>query len=178
MMLQQTPLLTPSRLAQAKKSADQMSVKEQEAVFDEIHNEQPNLLNSILAIHKDFGTGLDQVGILLQLLLETWLAMKSTKQTWPLITEQMMIDSLERLIAKMAFVQNLSGDLFKQATTQHVNMHPEPYLLARLQIDIEEQGWLPIKDDLHQRVLLTGQNLVECVGDASSKVQQNVRSVR
>ena len=167
-----SPILTLPLLIKAKQAVAQMSMDDKLAWMDEIHDAQPNLLLSILSVHKTFGASPEQTEALLNLLLETWLAMKASNRRWPLISEEMLCDNLERLIAKMRFADNLSNDLFNQAINQHIRAHAEPNLLARVHMEILDQGWIPIKDDQTQRVLLVGLNLVECVADASKSMQR------
>lgn len=140
-----------------------MSQQEKVQCSDDLYLHQPNLLASILVLHRHFDASLQEIEPLLELLITTWQAMKFSGHQWPLITEQLQDDCLTKIIAKMQFSQDMPATLLEQAVGQHVSDHPEPYLLAFVIDELRKQDWLQISSDTEKHLVLVAINLVECV---------------
>lgn len=155
--------MTSDVLAKAIRATQHMSRQEKVQCSDELYLHQPNLLASILVLHRHFDASLQEIEPLLELLITTWQAMKFSGHHWPLITEQLQDDCLTKIIAKMQFSQEMPPTLLEQAVEQHVSDHPEPYLLAFVIDELRKQDWLQISSDTEKYLVLVAINLVECV---------------
>lgn len=165
-----TPILTPAVLAQARLAMQRMSEHEKLRLGDELYLHQPNLLGSVLVLNRSFGASLQQIEPMIEVLMVTWQAMKISGHQWPLITEQLQSDCLQRLAAKLHFSQGVSTALREQALQQHIDSHSEPYLLAFVHEELHKQGWEQITDDTVKHIVLVALNLVECVATAAPRV--------
>lgn len=165
------PIMTPAVLAQAKLAMQHMSLQEKLKLGDELYLHQPNLLGSVLVLHRSFGASLLQIEPIIEAVMLTWQAMKISGDHWPLITEQLQEDCLRRLVAKMHFSQGMSETLRQQALLQHIDNHPEPYLLALMHEELHRQGWEQITSDTVKHIVLVVLNLVECVATAAPRVK-------
>lgn len=158
-----TSTLTPVVLREATLAMQRMSPQGKLQLADELHRRQPNLLGSVLVLHQSFGASFQQIEPLIELLLVTWQAMKISAHQWPLITEQLQEDCLQRLTAKLRFSEGDPAALKEQAVQQHIDGCPEPYLLALVHEELRKQGWEQISNDTVKWIVLVALNLVECV---------------
>lgn len=159
----------PQVLADATRALQRMDRSDQLQMSDEIHQNQPHLKASVLALHRYMGANLRQIEPLVYILMLTWQAMKTSGHEWPLISEQLLGDCLQRLTAKLAFVEGMPVALQQQAIQEQVDSHPEPYLLAIVYEELRKQGWLQMKTETEKYLVLTALNLVECVATAKPR---------
>lgn len=171
-----TPILTPAVLAQAIRDTQGMSVQEKLLLADELYLHQPNLLGFVLVLNTNFGASFEQIEPLIETMIVTWQAMKISGHQWPLITEQLQSDCLQRLTAKMHLTQKESTALREQALQQHVNSHPEPYLLALVHEQLNKQGWVQITNNTVKHIVLVALNLAECVAAVAPQAIQESRA--
>lgn len=171
-----TPILTPAVLAQATLSMRHMSLHEKLQLGDELFLHQPNLLSSILALNHSFCASFQQIEPLIEILMIIWLAMKISHHQWPLVTEQLQSNCLQRLAAKARLSQGTSATLRNQAIQQHIDSHSEPHLLALVHEALYKQGWELITNNTVKHIVLVALNLVECVAAATPQAIQGSRA--
>ncbi|NGM86976.1 hypothetical protein G5B35_06575 [Parapusillimonas sp. SGNA-6] len=161
------PILTPQILENAALDVHRTSPDGKMAMADELYLAQPNLLLSVLTLNRSIGASMEQTETLIELLLVIWLAMKASNHQWPLITEEMQQNSLARLAGKIRLSEQLPASQKERHIKQHLDTHPEPYLLALVHTELENQGWLQIHDKTVKELVLVSLNLVESVATAS-----------
>ena len=144
-----------------------MDLAQQERLADELHERQPNLLASCLVL-RNMGASYAQLGVALQALFVTWLAMQRSGRSWPLVTEAVQEACLRRLTGRIRFIEGLTGGQVQRALQDQIDAHREPNLLAFVIAHLGEAGLLGIGTDAEKFIVLAVLNLVECVGDIAS----------
>ena len=150
--------IAQAHVAEAVRAVERMNAQRQVQLGDEIFAHQPNLLGSIVVL-RHVGASDAQIGIALHVLFVAWLAMKASGHRWPVISEDDQDLCLQRLTAKVRFVEELPPKLLPQAVKQHISEHAEPHLLAFAYGHLRDSGVLGVR----KYVLLAALNLVECI---------------
>jgi hypothetical protein len=104
-----------------------MSVKEKEALADEICLHQPHLLASCL-VQARLGVEPAAVEFLLNILLVCYQSMKESGLQWSVITEDEQ--GRQRWIGAVQFSEHAAGSAADGAREQYASQHPEQPLLA------------------------------------------------
>lgn len=154
--------IAQAHVAEAVRTVERMNAQAQVRLGDEILAHQPNLLGSIVVLRR-MGASDAQIGIALHVLFVAWLAMKASGHRWPVISEDSQDLCMQRLTARMRFVEGLSPELLQQAVAQHISEHAEPQLLASAYGHLRESGVLGARTEAEKYVLLAALNLVECI---------------
>lgn len=148
-----------------------MDLKQKEQRIDAIHVRQPHLLAACLA-QSGLGVDLTAVEMLLQLLLVCDQAMQASGAHWPLISEEVQAQQLERTVAQIRFSEEIQDPATSEAArAQLVKQHPEQPLLAYA--IHEAQAWLQQRAQHHldaesdKYVLMCAVNLVNCIAHAN-----------
>lgn len=149
-------------VAQAILTVDRMDLRAREALADEIHAHQPTLLASVLVLPR-LGARLEQVEIILNILFVVYQAMKISGHAWPMVCEDLQDRCLDRLVAKMLFLDGLTTLQQAQALQQQIDSHAEPNLLAFVYSRLQDHDLLDVKTDAIMFMLLAAVNLTECV---------------
>lgn len=129
---------------------------------------------SVVVLHK-LGDSLQQIEVVLELLLVFHEAMKASGKSWPLISEQVQDRCMQRLCARVAFIEGLTHELQEQASWQAAAEHPEQPMLAWTLGQFKDHGLLGIDTDVHKLLLLAALNLVECIADTRAGQQRGQR---
>jgi hypothetical protein len=155
--------ISPLVLAQAITLSRKMSIQDKEKIGDEIFKAQPNLLGSVLALHR-MGVSLVKIDFALNILIVSFLAMKASGHTWPLITLDDQDRQMNRLVGSIKFGTDLGEHLEQVANQQYIDAHPEKYLLAY--VFDECASWLKTieAEESDKYVLLAAANLANCIG--------------
>lgn len=156
------PRISPQVLAQAITLARKMSIQDKEKIGDEIFKVQPNLLGSVLALHR-MGVSLAKIDFALNILFVSFLAMKTSGHTWPLISLDDQDRQLNRFVGSINFVKDMGENLQQEANQQYIDAHAEKYLLAYI-LD-ECATWLKTieAEESDKYVLLAAANLANCI---------------
>jgi hypothetical protein len=96
-----------SALIQAIKRSNQMDLIESEKVVDEIYLEQPNLLASVL-VQNQMGNKLEDVDVLLNILIVTFLALKYSNVKLEMITENIQEKEMAKFAGHFEFLEGLN----------------------------------------------------------------------
>ncbi len=139
-----------------------------ERLAEEIYAAQPNLFASVIVLQR-YGATVEQIDVVLNLLLVFYKAMKVSGRNWPVISEDVQERCLTRISGRVRFIEGLSPQLQKQATSDAVGAHPEPQLLAYAFGKFEENGLLGIKTEAEKMLMLAALNLVECIAESASR---------
>jgi hypothetical protein len=155
-------VITQAVMVQAAIDVNAMAPARKVRLADEIFERQPNLLASILALHR-MGVGMVELEVPLHILFVTFQAMKRSSHAWPVVSEDVQEACMQRLTARARFNEGLPEDLANQVTQQFCDEHPERYLLAFVYGHLGEHDLLRVRTDAEKYLLLAALNLVECV---------------
>jgi hypothetical protein len=112
------PRISLDHLAAAVKKVEAMTLAEKSALIDEVHQEQPNLLASCL-VQPRLGVTLEKLEFLLHVLMVCFQAMKESTRHWPVISEDLQEQQLERLVGSILFSEDIAHPLIaNQARAQ------------------------------------------------------------
>lgn len=161
-------LITQAALAQAVIEVNAMSHDQKVSLADEIYEQQPNMLASILVLPR-MGVSMVQLEVPLHILLVTFQAMKRSGRTWPIISEAVQETCLQRLTARARFNDGLPDQLETKVVQQFCDEHPERYLLAFVYGYLGDHDLLSVRTDAEKFLLLAALNLVDCVAFAGAR---------
>jgi len=161
--------ITVDNLAAAIRKVRAMSVKEKEALADEIHLHQPHLLASCL-VQSRLGVEQAAVEFLLNILLVCYQSMKESGLQWCVITEDEQERQMQLWIGAVQFSEHAAGSVANAAREQYATQHPEQPLLAFV---LSEMGqWLgaisvrTAEAESDKFVMMASMNLVNCIAGA------------
>ena len=161
--------ITVDNLAAAIRKVRGMSVKEKEALADEIHLHQPHLLASCL-VQSRLGVEQAAVEFLLNILLVCYQSMKESGLQWCVITEDEQERQMQRWIGAVQFSEHAAGSVADAARAQYAGQHPEQPLLGF--VLSETNQWLREisqrdgEADSDKFVMMASMNLVNCIAGA------------
>lgn len=162
------PSITNELLVGAAIDVGRMTSNERERLADEIHAQQPNLLYSVIVLHR-FGVTLEQIEVLLDLLLVFHMAMKNSSHTWPLITEDLQDRCLKRIVGRVRFMEGFTPAQQTQAVADAIKDHLEQPMLAYVMGTLREHDLHIIESQAHEKLMLVAVNLVECIAQTAPK---------
>lgn len=158
--------ITLDNLAAAIRKVRAMSVKEKEALADEIYRHQPHLLASCL-VQSRLGVEPAAVEFLLNILLVCYQSMKESGLQWPVITEDEQERQMHRWIGAVQFSEHAMGSAADGAREQYASQHPEQPLLTF--VLSETNQWLReisgrnAEAESDKFVMMASMNLVNCI---------------
>lgn len=158
--------ITVDNVAAAIRKVHAMSVKEKEALADEIHLHQPHLLASCL-VQSRLGVEQAAVEFLLNILLVCYQSMKESGLQWSVITEDEHERQMQRWIGAVQFSEHAAGSAADGAREQYASQHPEQPLLAF--VVSETNQWLReisgrnAETESDKFVMMASMNLVNCI---------------
>src|SRR3984957_6127423 len=121
--------ISVDHLAAAIRKVRSMSLKEKEALAEEIHQRQPHLLASCL-VQSRLGVEPAAVEFLLNILLVCYQSMKESGLQWPVITEDDQDRQMQRWVGAVQFSEDSGRSVAEHAREQYIRRHPEQWLLA------------------------------------------------
>ena len=122
-----------------------MNLKEKEEQFDVIHKEQPNLLASILVLHK-MGRTYEEMDVLFHILLVAHLALKTSDTRIEMISEDLQEQQMTRYKGHLKFMEDLSEEDRDRALSDYMDNHDEMPLMAYVLKQMKVAGF-PYKQD-------------------------------
>ena len=161
--------ITIDNLAAAIGKVRVMSVKEKEALADEIYLHQPHLLASCL-VQPRLGVEPAAVEFLLNILFVCYQSMKESGLRWSVITEEEQERQMQRWIGAVQFSEHAMGSAADGAREQYASQHPEQPLLAF--VLSEANRWLrgiserTAEAESDKFVMMASMNLVNCIAGA------------
>ena len=156
-------------LAAAIRKVRAMSVKEKEALADEIYLHQPHLLASCL-VQSRLGVEPAAVEFLLHILLVCYPSMTESGLPWPVITEDEQDRQMQRWIGAVQFSEHAMWSAADSAREHYTSQHPEQTLLAF--VVSETNQWLREISERNAEaqsdkfVMMASMNLVNCIAGA------------
>jgi hypothetical protein len=163
-------LITRVVLGQAVIAVNAMGMTERLHLSDEIFAEQPNLLASILVLHR-MGATLKDIEVPLHVLFVAHQAMKTCGHIWPVITEDIQDVCMRRLTAAIRFVEGLPSESIRESVQQSMGEHTEQELLAFVHGHLREHGMVSIRTDSEKYIWLAALNLVDCIAYTAPNAQ-------
>jgi hypothetical protein len=160
--------ITSRLLVDAVLRVERMSFKEREQLADEIHARQPNLFFSVLVLQR-YGASLEQIEVVLNLLFVFHETMKGSGRAWPVISEDVQERCLQRLSARVRFIEGLTPQQQTQAVSDAIAKHPEQQMLAYVFGKFRDHGLGGIETEAQKMLLLAALNLVECIAETAPK---------
>ena len=121
--------ISTDAMAKALIAAQAMDLQQKEHLADEVFRAQPNLLGPVVVLPQ-LGIALSKVDFTVGILFVSFLAMKASGLTWPVITEDDQDRQLQRFVAMTRFGDDLNNRLRQRAMQQYIADHPEMELLA------------------------------------------------
>jgi hypothetical protein len=161
--------ITVDNLAAAVHKVRSMSLKEKEALADEIYLHQPHLLASCL-VQSRLGVEPAAVEFLLNILFVCYQSMKESGLHWSVITENEQERQMQRWIGAVQFTEHEMGSAADGAREQYASQHPEQPLLAF--VLSETNQWLGAiskrnaEAESDKFVMMASMNLVNCIACA------------
>ena len=163
-------LFTPPLMAKAVKTVDGMGMSERIRLADEIHVQQPQLLASVVVLHR-MGSSYPQIEVALHILLVSYQAMKLSGHAWPMISEATQDACLRRLTGQILFSEGLPDALQQQSVHLYIDEHPEPVLLAFAHEHLRQNDLLAVRTDAEKFLMLAVLNLVECIASVRDQAR-------
>jgi hypothetical protein len=157
--------ITPEILARSILAVRDMDLRQREQLASEIYASQPQLLASVLALRR-FGVSLEQLEVPLNILLVCYQAMKTTGHPWPVISETLQEQCIQRVAGRIRFIEGLAPEQVTQSVSTFVAEHKEPYLLAFVFGELGAQSLMRIETEAQKFLVLGALNLVECMAEA------------
>jgi hypothetical protein len=161
--------ITVDNLAAAVHKVRSMSLKEKEALADEIYLHQPHLLASCL-VQSRLDVEPAAVEFLLNILFVCYQSMKESGLHWSVITENDQERQMQRWIGAVQFSEHEMGSAADGAREQYASQHPEQPLLAF--VVSETNQWLREISERNAEaqsdkfVMMASMNLVNCIAGA------------
>src|SRR5271167_5139547 len=158
--------ITVDNLAVAIRKVRAMSVKDKEALADEICLHQPHLLASCM-VQSRLDVEPAAVEFLLNILLVCYQSMKESGLQWSVITEDEQERQMQRWIGAVQFSEHAAGSDADGAREQYSSQHPEQPLLAF--VLSETKQWLReisgrnADAESDKFVMMASMNLVNCI---------------
>lgn len=142
-----------------------MTLEEKEAVVDEIFNEQPSLLASVL-VQGQMGSSPEQINVLLNVLIVAHLSLKTSGVKIQQVTEDLQDKELAKFVAVVNFSEGLNDSSINDSIDQYVRSQREKYLLAYAFNEINNSVGCSSEIESFKYFLLAGINMVNCISAA------------
>jgi len=151
-----------SSLVQAIKKSSEMDLAESEKVVDEIYLEQPNLLASVL-VQNQMGNKIEDVEVLLNILIVSFLALKYSGVKLEKISEQTQEKELAKYTGHIGFLEGLNNKNTEVAINQFTESKSEKALMAYVIGTMLKAGFAKRKNESAKYLVMTGVNIVNCI---------------
>ena len=161
-------MVSAKNLAHTLQKVQSLDIKDKDLICDELYNDQPNLLASVL-VQQQLGNLLQDVDVLLNILIVLHLALKEAGMKISKVTEQEQEHQLRLLKDTILFSEGLSDDLVKSSVNQYISNHKEPILLTYVIDTMQAAGFFEKKHENSKFLSLAGLNLVACIANAKEK---------
>ncbi len=102
-------------------------------------------------------------------------AMKASGNAWPVISEDVQDCCLQRISARVRFIEGLTPQQQTQATADAIADHPEQQMLAYIFGKLGDHGLLGIGTEMQKVLVLAALNLVECIAQTAPNVRDRNR---
>jgi len=142
-----------------------MNLQEKETVVDEIFNQQPNLLASVL-VQNQMGNSLEQVDLLLNILIVAHISLKESGVKLKKITEDLQENEMAKFVAIVKFSEGLNVASINSSINQYITSQREKYLLAYAFNEMNNSGICSLETESSKYLMMAGINIVNCISAA------------
>ena len=157
--------VTKENLSHALNKVHAMDVTTKEHVCDDLFEQQPNLLTSVL-VQNQMGNAMNDVDSLLHILIVLHFAVKEAGIILLKISEQEQERQLDILKESILFSRDMSLNLVENSINQYVSNHKEPVLFSYVLGAMREAGFFKNKNEASKYLIMAGINLVSCIAEA------------
>ncbi len=154
--------INESSLVRAIKESSEMDLVESEKVVDEIYIEQPNLLASVL-VQNQMGNKIEDVEVLLNILIVTFLALKYSGVKLKKISEKTQEKELAKYTGHITFLEGLGNKNTEEAIKQFTESKSEKALMVYVIETMLKAGFAKRKNESAKYLVMTGVNIVNCI---------------
>ena len=162
------PFISKSVLAAAIKRHETMSLADKEKVCDELFEQQPNLLGSVLVLPR-MGVAAKYVDAVLTVLIVIHLAVNASGSRITTISEEIQERELQRFVGTAMFSDGLDQNLMAESLMQYEGFRMEPTLMAYVISILESTGIHADTNENTKYALMTAFTLVGCIANAQSQ---------
>jgi len=152
-------------LEQSILKVQNMNLQEKETVVDEIFNQQPNLLASVL-VQNQMGNSLEQVDLLLNILIVAHISLKESGVKLKKITEDLQENEMAKFVAIVKFSEGLNVASINSSINQYITSQREKYLLAYAFNEMNNSGICSLETESSKYLMMAGINIVNCISAA------------
>jgi len=142
-----------------------MSLQEKETIVDEIFNEQPNLLASVL-VQSQMGNSLEKIDILLNILIVAHICLKESGVKLKKITEALQETEMGKFVAVVNFSEGLNSARINSSISQYITSQREKYLMAYAFNEMNNSGICSLETENSKYLIMAGINIVNCISVA------------
>ncbi len=135
--------------------------RERALYTDKVKEQQPLLFDMVL-MQKELQASVETLDAFLEILLVSHNAIDSTGAQIQHVSDQQMIDALNRFVTEIGFASGLTADLLKQSIQQYRQNHREPVLFRWALQRMTETGVTDFASD-QQSSLLAACTIVNCL---------------
>ncbi|MBL4607546.1 MAG: hypothetical protein JKY01_06925 [Pseudomonadales bacterium] len=139
-----------------------MSLQEKESIVDEIFNEQPNLLASVL-VQPQMGNSLENIDVLLNILIVAHISLKESGVKLRKITESLQESEMAKFVVTVNFSEGLDSSGIVSAIGQYIASQREKYLLVYAFNEMNNAGFCSLKTENYKYLIMAGINIVSCI---------------
>ena len=151
-----------SSLVQAIKKSSEMDLTESEKLMDEIYLEQPNLLASVL-VQNQMGNKIEDVEVLLNILIVSFLALKYSGVKLEMISEKTQEKELAKYMGHIGFLDGLNSKNTEIAINHFTESKSEKALMAYVISAMLKAGFTQRQNESAKYLVMTGVNIVNCI---------------
>ena len=162
------PFINVANLAGAIKLHADMNIGEKESVCEEIFNQQPALLSSVLALPR-IGVAVKYVDAVLNALLVVHLALRTSGICLKAISESEQEKELQRYVETAKFSDGLDNNMVAESIKQYVGYRKEPMLMAYVTSVLESTGIHNDSNENTKYALMAAFTMVGCIANAESQ---------
>jgi hypothetical protein len=157
--------ISEKHINKAINKISQLTLNEKKDLIDEIFNEQPTLISSLI-IQNQLGNSLEDVEVLLHILLIIFQSLKEAKINIHKISETEYETQLNKTIAHIKFSENLNENMISQSLDQYIEHQQNEVLFAFVIHEMTRSNFHKLQHENSKYLLLSGVNLVACISKA------------
>ena len=151
-----------SALEQSILKVKNLSLQEKEVIVDEIFNQQPNLLASVL-VQSQMGNSLESMDVLLNILIVLHVSLKESGVKLRKITEDLLETEMAKFVAIVNFSDGLNSTSITSSISQYIMSHKDKYLLAYAFNEMNNSGICSLETENSKYLIMAGINIVNCI---------------
>jgi hypothetical protein len=157
--------INETALAKAVVQFELMTIMDKLNILDEIGDQQPHMLCSIL-VQSQFGSTMENIEDVLKILIVLHMALKNSKIKIQEVSPSEIDREIDRFIANVNFTKGLPDSIEREAIKKYTTEHNEKYSFVFAYSVLAESGIMFSESNSSQLLVLAGLNLVNCIASA------------